>query len=439
MIKRITLLLFAIGFTATAISSGKVFYVEIESGISPSVAEYIGKTLGEAEEGEYEAYILRLDTPGGLLDATRDIVSDLIESTIPTVVYIGPAGARAGSAGAFISMAADLVAMAPGTNIGAAHPVGLGGDSSDSSDTMTQKVTNDASALMRSIALKSGKNAELAEKMVRESYSISEDEAIENNIADYIAKDIDELAFKISGYNISNEKRNITLGIDLSIEKREMSWTEELLMTIASPNIAYIFILLAGYGVLIELYNPGSIFPGTIGVISALLAAYSLQMLPVSYVGLALLVTSVVLIGLEVFITSYGLLSLASIVCFFLGSIMLFDSPFGVFEVSMDLVYTMTAFIAICALGLAYYAFQSQKKAKANGEKGLIGEKGYSLSDFDILHKGKVRFHGENWKAVSTNKEKIAKGDPVEIVEIKDLTAFVKKALPLVDTSPNKS
>jgi membrane-bound serine protease (ClpP class) len=400
--------------------------VEISGGISPATADYITKTLDEAQEGDYSVYILKLNTPGGLLESTRDITTEFLESEIPTVVYVGPSGARAGSAGAFISMSADIVAMAPGTNIGAAHPVGLAGESDDSTDVMTQKVTNDASALIRSLAKKKGRDVQMAESMVRLSTSISEDEALDVGIADFIAKNDEELVKKLSGFSINNETRTITLNRKIELEERELGWNEEFLLWLADPNIAYIFILLAGYGFLIELYNPGSIFPGAIGVVSALLAAYSLGMLPVNWIGFSLLIASGILILLEVFITSYGLLSLGAVVTFFIGSTMLFDSPTGAFDISMDIIISLTALLAVTAGLVVFFAVRSQSKKKVSGKESLQGETGRALTDIPEGKTGKIRFHGENWKAINTD-ENIQRDDKVLILKTENLTAFVKR------------
>lgn len=406
----------------------KAVMITIDGGISPATADYLAATLEEAEKADASLFLIQLNTPGGLLDATRDIVSELLQSDIPTCVYIGPSGARAGSAGAFISLATDVIAMAPGTNIGAAHPVGLGGESGDSSDVMTQKVTNDAAALIRSIAQKKGRDIEIAEAMVRESISISEDEAMERGIADIIAKDVSELMSQLRGYKIANASIETKLPAEsMLLSEREPDWKESFLLWLADPNIAYIFILLAGAGFMIELYNPGSIFPGAIGVVSALLAAFSLDMLPVNWIGFALLVASGILIILEIFVTSYGMLSVGAVITFFLGSIMLFDSPEGMVELSMTLVWTLTVLLALSAAAIIYFALNSQKRKRVSGSESLSGERGRALSDIEAKGSGKIRFHGENWRAINEGDEAIAAGSEVTVVRTESLTAFVRK------------
>ena len=394
------LFLFSFGI---ADASNEILYASIDEGIGSFTAEYIATIVQEAEEGEYEAVVITLNTPGGLLDATRDIVSTFLESEVPIVVYVAPGGARAGSAGVFITLSANIAAMAPGTNIGAAHPVGMGGESGDSSDVMTQKVTNDAAALIRSIAKKRKKNQDYAELTVRESLSYSETEALDSNLIDLIAKNRNALIKAIHGMQVETTKGLKTLNTkSAKIVVRDKDWKESLLSFISDPNIAYIFILLTMYGIMIELYNPGAIFPGVIGVMSAILAGFSLQMLPVNYAGLALMIVAIVLFILEVKIVSYGMLSLGGIVSFLLGSIMLIDSPGDFMQIGIEIIIVATLVTAALFISIITLALKSQRKNVASGVNTLVGKEAIVFTAITPETMGKVKVTGELWRAKSS-------------------------------------
>jgi membrane-bound serine protease (ClpP class) len=414
-------------FIATNLySANQVMTADIDEGIGSFTSEYISTLVNEAEEGEYEALLLTLDTPGGLLDATRDIVSTILESKVPVIVYVAPGGARAGSAGVFITLSGNIAVMAPGTNIGAAHPVGMGGESGDSAEVMTQKVTNDAAALIRSIAKKRNKNIDMAELTVRNSSSYSETEALDSNLIDFIAKNKKELLKLVHGKVVSTANGDVKLDTkNAELVKREKDWKEGLLSFLSDPNIAYIFILLAMYGIMIEFYNPGSIFPGVIGVISAIIAGFSLQMLPVNYAGLALMIVSIVLFIMEVKIVSYGLLSLGGVVTFLLGSIMLIDSPGDFMRIGLDIIIPATLATAAVFIGVVYLAIKSQRKKVSSGVSTLVGKEVVVFSDIMPPQLGKVKVTGEIWKAKAD--EKILKNEFASITAVDGLTLTVKK------------
>jgi membrane-bound serine protease (ClpP class) len=315
--------------------------------------------------------------------------------------------------------------MSPGTNIGAAHPVGIGGESGDSTDVMTQKVTNDAAALMRSIATKRGRNLEIAELIVRESRSYSEGEALRFNLINLVAKDKRALLEKIDGMVVETAKGTVTLHTkDARLVVRERNWKEGLLSFLSDPNVAYIFILLAMYGVIIELYNPGAIFPGVIGEISAILAGFSLQMLPVNYAGLSLIVVAIVLFILEIKIVSYGLLSIGGTVSFLLGSIMLIDSPNDFMRIGLEIIIPATLVTAVFFASIIYLAAKSQRKKIASGVSLLIGKKAVVIAAIGSGKTGRVKVQGEIWKAEAEGR--FEKDDIVTIVAVNGLTLKVE-------------
>lgn len=414
-----------IGLTFNAFASKKVLVAEIDEGIGSFTAEYMQTVVAEAEDGDYEALLITLNTPGGLLDATRKIVSTFLESDVPIIVYVSPAGARAGSAGTFITLSANIAAMAQGTNIGAAHPVGLGGESGDSADVMTQKVTNDAAALIRSIAAKRSRNLEIAELTVRESRSYSEQEALELNLINFISKDKRSLLNQIDGLEVETAKGTVILHTkDAELVIREKNWKEGLLGFLSDPNVAYIFILLAMYGVMIELYNPGAIFPGVIGVISGIIAGFSLQMLPVNYAGLALIVVSIVLFILEIKVVSYGMLSIGGTIAFLLGSIMLIDSPNDFMKIGLEIIIPATLVTAALFGSIIFLAAKSQRKKVASGVSLLIGKQAVVISSINADGNGRVKVQGEIWKAISDKN--VEKETEVTIIAIDGLTLKVE-------------
>lgn len=415
-------------FAALSLShASKVMVIEVETGIGPAVAAYIETAIEEAEESNAAALVIRLNTPGGLLDATREIVTSIMASKVPVAVYVAPGGSRAGSAGVFITMAAHIAAMAPGTNIGAAHPVGVDG-SSDSASVMTDKVTNDAAAFIRSITNERGRNAEWAELTVRESIASTEREAYEAGAIDFISSSLDSLLIQMHGKVVNLDGNETAINTaDVEIERREMNWRESLLAMISNPNIAYLLMIIGFYGIMMEVYAPGSIFPGVIGGISILLAAYSLQMLPINTVGLGLIILAFILFMIEIFVQSYGILSLGGAVSLLLGSIMLIDSPLEFMEISMSLILTVSITTAIIFLLIIGIGVRSQFIKKSSGNDALIGKIGIARSDIRPGVPGNVHVYGEIWKA--TSHEEIKTGDKVVVVNMDNFNLEVKKSL----------
>jgi len=397
--------------------------IRVDGMINPAVSDFIHRSIEKAQDANAECLVIHLNTPGGLLQSTREIVSDFLESGIPIIVYVSPGGAQCGSAGVFVTMAAHIAVMAPGTNIGAAHPVTLQGQMDS---TMSEKVTNDAAAFIRTIAEKRHRNLIWAEEAVRKSVSITETEALSKNVIDLIAKNDRDLLEKIDGRQITTVKGIDTLNVrDAKIETYEMGWTERILDLLSDPNIAYILFMLGTYGLLFELYNPGLIFPGIVGVVSLLLAFYSMHTLPVNYAGLALIVFGIFLFILEIKITSHGMLTIGGIISLTLGSLMLIRTPTGLEVVSLSwkvIVATvlMTTFFFAFLVGLG---LRAQRKKPTTGQEGLVGEIGESIEQLNP--DGTIRVHGELWKATSSSG-KIPKSTRVRIVSVKDLMLIVE-------------
>lgn len=405
-------------------SQNKVIVLTAECAIHPACEDYVKTGIEKAKEEKAECLVIRLNTPGGLLVSTRRIVTLILESKVPVIVYVSPGGAQAASAGVFITLAAHVAAMAPGTNIGAAHPVTLQG-TQDS--LMIQKATNDAAAFIRTISEKRNRNIEWAEDAVRKSLSISETEALKINVIDIVARDINDLLQQADRLEIETAGKKFILNTkDAEIEFLEMTVAQQILSLLSDPNFVYILFMLGIYGLFFELYNPGAIFPGVIGAICLILALYSMNTLPVNYAGLALIVLSIILFILEVKIISHGLLSIGGIVALLLGSMMLIDgeSLLEAVEVSMELiilVVVLTAAFFLFAIGMG---IRAQRLKTSTGAEGLVGEIGKAITK--LAPEGEISVHGEFWKAKSIEGI-IKKGEEVEIVSISNLIASVKK------------
>ena len=402
----------------------KVLVINADCAIHPACADYIHSGLEKAIEENAECLIIKLNTPGGLLKSTRVIVTDILESKIPVVVYVSPSGSQAASAGVFITLAGHIAAMSPGTNIGAAHPVSLQG----MQDTvMMEKATNDAAAFIRTITEKRNRNIEWAEDAVRKSISITETEALELNVIDIIAKDIDDLLAQIDGMEVETVSgKQILHTNDTQIIELEMTLAQKLLSILSDPNLAYILLMLGIYGLFFELYNPGAIFPGVIGGICIILAFYSMHTLPVNYAGLALIIFAVILFLLEIKVVSHGVLTIGGIISLLLGSMMLIDedSVLEAMEISMELIIIVVVLTSAFFLFAITFGIRAQRKKPVTGSEGIIGEIGIAISNIKPL--GKVRVHGEFWNA-ECKDEVINKGDEVEVVSINHLTLIVKK------------
>ena len=377
----------------------KIVSIKLEATINPATADFIHRAIKIALKEKAACLLIHLNTPGGLLKSTRVIVSDILESPVPVVVYVSPGGAHAGSAGVFITMAAHIAAMAPGTNIGAAHPVNTQGEM----DTiMSTKATNDAMAFIKSIAAKRGRNAEWGAQAVRNSVSFTEAEALENNVINLVAASEQELLTKIDGQQITVSTGAVVLKTkSATIQTLEMGWGEKMLNILSDPNVAYILFLLGLYGLLFELYSPGAIFPGIIGGICIILALYTMHTLPVNYAGLALIVFGVVLFLLEIKIVSHGLLGIGGVISLLLGSMMLIrtDETWHVASLSWTVIITAVTISSLFFLFIIGMGLKAQRAKPAIGLEAMIGEIGQSLSELNPG--GTVRMHGEIWKAIS--------------------------------------
>lgn len=408
---------------------------KINGAINPVVTDYLHDEIKKANQENVECLIIQFNTPGGLLKSTRLIVSDMLASNVPIIIYVSPAGAQAASAGVFITLASNISAMAPGTNIGAAHPVMMSESSQsnkkDSLDIMMEKVTNDAAAFIRSIAEKRHRSVEWAEKAVRQSVSISETEALKENIIDIIAKDLNDLLVQLDGRKVetaSGERTIITQNAE--IRYKEMNVVQKLLDIISDPNIAYILMMIGIYGLIFELSNPGSILPGIVGVISIVLAFYSFHTLPINYAGLALIVFAVILFIAEIKIVSHGLLTAGGIISFVVGSLMLIntDVSFEFVSISLSVIITVTILTVLFFVFAIGKGLAAQRKQPSTGSEGLIGEIGIALSEISPDQSGQVSLHGEIWNAESQEDE-IANGMKVQVVGIEGLKLRIKRSL----------
>jgi len=398
--------------------------MKIDGAINPVSADFIRDGIKKAHNAKAEWLIIHLNTPGGLLKSTRVIVSEILESPVPVIVYVSPGGAHAGSAGVFITLAAHIAAMAPGTNIGAAHPVSMQGQLDT---TMSEKATNDAAAFIRSIAGKRNRNLQWAENAVRKSFSYSETEALEDSVIDYIAKNEEELLGMINGKEIELNSGTKTLHTkSAKVEKYEMSVWDKILNIITDPNIAYILLLLGMYGIMFELYNPGAILPGVVGVIALILAFYSMHTLPVNYAGLALIIFGIILFLLEITIVSHGLLAIGGIISLLLGSMMLIrsDSSLEFVRLSRWVIISATAVTALFFLFVVGVGLKAQRRKVFSGIGGMVGATGISLDTLDPF--GTVKVQGETWNAESVSG-KISAGEKVVVIEMKNLKLFVEK------------
>jgi membrane-bound serine protease (ClpP class) len=419
-----------LALAATSQAAPVVKRIEIDGVINPASARFIERALEEAADQQAEALLIELDTPGGLMDSMRDIIKAFFASNVPVIVYVAPPGSRAGSAGVFITLAANVAAMSPGTNIGAAHPVTMGaGGEKDS--TMEGKIVNDAVAFMRSIAEKRHRNVEWAESAVRQSASITETEALAKGVIDLIAPSTDSLLQMIDGREVDLPAGKRALKTkEALLEDLPMTWRDRLLLIISDPNIAYVLMLLGIYGLFFELYNPGAIVPGVIGGICLILAFFAFQTLPVNIAGLLLIILALILFLLEIKVTSYGILSIGGTISLILGSIMLIESPIPGLRVSLGVILPAaigTALFFAVAVGLSVRA---QRRQPTTGIQGLIGEVGVVIEE--LSPRGKVKVHGEIWSAQTSNLS-IKVGTAVRVTGVKHLMLNVE---PYPDETP---
>jgi len=419
------LVFFTFGFSLHA---QKVITLSIDGAINPVVADYVAQGIKKAENEKAVCLLINLNTPGGLLKSTRVIVSSMLEAKVPIVVYVSPSGAHAGSAGVFITLAAHIAAMAPGTNLGSAHPVNLQGGMDS---IMGEKTTNDAAAFIRSIAEKRGRNMKWAEEAVRFSVALAETEAVKQNVVNLIAGSEKELIKQLNGWTVPMDSTEITLNTTGAASVPfEMTWVEKLLNYISDPNVAYVLMLLGIYGLIFEFYTPGIGVPGVVGGISLILAFYAMHTLPINVAGLALIALAIVLFVLELFTPTHGILSIGAVIALFLGSIMLIK-PGPHFEwasVSLKVIIPAVITSALFFLTIVGFGLRAQRRKVSTGIDSLVGQIGQAITDLSPA--GDVWINGERWQAISTEGF-VTKGQKVNIIAVSGLKLSVKPVHPI--------
>lgn len=396
----------------------------INGAIHPISSEAIVQAIDRAERDGREALVIQLDTPGGLDTAMRDIIKRILVSEVPVVVYVAPAGSRAASAGTFIAYAAHVSAMAPGTSIGAATPVNLGGGGMDS--TMSHKVRNDAVSYIRSLAAQRGRNADWAEKAVREGGSLPEDEALKLHVVDYLARDLNELLRRIDGRKVNVAGLTRTLHTKDAVQHVvDVSWRQRILGRILDPNIAYILFILGFYGIIFELSNPGAILPGIVGGICLILAFLAFQALPVNMAGLYLILFAMLLFIVEIKVQSHGMLAAGGIVSLVLGSLILLGGDGGSMRVSLSVIITVSIATVLFFAFVIGAGYRAMKRKPITGQEGLVGERGVALTEIGGRD-GRIFVHGAYWAAESD--ERIEKGAPVVVDRVDGLRLRVRRA-----------
>ena len=433
--------------------------LDLEGALGVAKAEYIIGGIEDAAERNAEIVILRMDTPGGLVEPMRDIIQTILNSEVPVVTYVSPGGARADSAGTYILLASHVAAMAPTTHLGAATPVSLMGEPPDPEDVrrpgdrpeadeaseeaddesaaeddeeveapgnaMERKILNDSIAYIRGLAERHGRNADWAEKAVREAATLTAKEALEQNVIDIVSPDLPTLLQDIDGREVRVNSRTVTLETEsLVIEPIEPSWRIKFLSTIANPQIALLLLLVGVYGLLFEGYNPGAIVPGVVGVVCLLLAAYALQVIPVNYAGLALIIVGILLIIAEAFVPSFGALGLGGIVAFIVGSIIMFDSGIPGFGISIPFIVSFGVVTGLALLWLVTFLVKLQRRGAVSGQESIIGGIGVAMESF--TGEGKIWLEGESWHAES--HVPIEKDQEVVVTAMEGLILHVEPA-----------
>jgi membrane-bound serine protease (ClpP class) len=406
-------------------ASGEVLVVKVKSPIHPVSAELIEDAITEADRRGAAALVVELDTAGGLLSSTRDITTAILGARTPVVVYVAPGGAQAASAGFFILMSADLAAMAPGTNAGAAHPVADGGR--DIPGVLGKKVEQDAAANIRSLAVRNGRNVQLAEAAVLESRSYTAEEALKEKLIDVVAPDLPALVRALDGRAVKRGSDTLTLHTARApVTRFTVSPLRGLLGVLADPNVTYLLLGLGWLGLLFELMHPGAVLPGVVGAICLILGLYGLSVLPVNYAGLALIFLAVIFFILEIKVTSYGMLVVAGVICLVVGSLMLFKSPEPALRVSVELIAMLAGFSLLVVGFLVLMSLRARSLPVRSGREAMLHEIGIARSSLDP--RGKVFVHGEIWDAVAEEGEgPVAAGEPVEVTGVRNLTLAVRR------------
>ena len=409
-------------------SAPVVFTAEVDGIIQPVIAKYVAHAVERADAANAALLVITLRTPGGLLDTTRDINSAIIGSRTPVAVFVGPSGSRAASAGFLITMAADVAAMAPGTHIGAAHPVS--GDGSKIDEVMARKLASDTASYGRTLAAQRKRNPALIEQAVTESRSYTDQEALSASppLIDVVATDVPDLLRKLEGRTVMRfDGRTQVLRLSGAVtESIEMTWAQRILSSIAHPQIAYLLLTLGMLGLTVEFWNPGAVFPGVAGGICLLLAFFALQVLPVSYAGILLILLGIALLILEVKVTSFGVLAVGGVAALFFGSLMLIDSPLPELQIGLRTIVPVTLGLAGIILFLVQLGVRAQLQRPVTGASGMLDEVGQALTSIDPGGVGRVRAHGEIWTA--TADEHVSAGENVRVTSVKGLLLTVRRA-----------
>lgn len=399
----------------------QVGLISLRGPINPVTTAFLKENLAAAGKRGDRLLLVELDTPGGLDAAMREAVQAIFGAPVPVAVYVAPAGARAASAGAVIGLSADILAMAPGTNIGAAHPVGLGGKPDP---VMEAKQVNDAEAYIEGIAAKRGRNVDLARKMVRQSISLSAEAALAQKVIDIVAPSRQELLAQLEGRKVQRGGKETVLRLSgVRVVSHEMGTRDKILDAISSPDVAYMLMLLGILGLFFELSNPGVILPGVIGGISLLLSFFALQTLPVNYAGIALILLGIVLFIAEIKVVSYGMLAVGGVVSMVLGSLILFPSPEPYLRLSWEVIAATVGVTAVFFAVVITKVIQAHRERPITGVEGMIGELG--VADTDLAPEGKVVLRGEYWNASS--EQPVQKGEKVRVVGVTGLRLTVRK------------
>jgi membrane-bound serine protease (ClpP class) len=409
--------------------AGAVHVITIDGVINPMSANYLERGLRQSREAGAQAVVLRLNTPGGLESSMREMTQAMLASPVPVVVFVTPAGGRAASAGMFITIAGHVAAMEPGTNIGAAHPVGMGGEIDEVS---AAKITNDAAALARSLATIRDRNAEWAEQAVRESVSITAEEAVQQNVVDLTATSLEDLLAQIDGREVTTPTGQVTLRTaDAPVVELTMTVPERILQVITDPNIAFILLTVGAIGIIAELYNPGALFPGVTGALALVLAFVALGNLPVNWAGAGLIIFAIFLLVVDLYTEGVGLLSLGALAAFVLGGLMLYE-PFSPTSPAMpDLQVNRWLLASTVAVGVGFVAFagravlRARRRQATTGAEGLVGQVGLAVTE--LSPEGLVLAEGERWNAIAEDGPIPARARVV-VVKMEGLTLRVKKA-----------
>jgi membrane-bound serine protease (ClpP class) len=416
---------------SSCLASAEVLKIVVNDTIQPITDEFIGRALAEAKNSRADALLIEINTPGGLVESTREIIEKIVDSSVPVIVYVTPSGSRAASAGFFILESADIAAMAPGTNTGAAHPVTLGGSKMD--DVMKQKIENDLAAFMRSVTSRRGRNVDVAESAVRQSKSFTEQEALSNKLIDYVASSEDDLFHQIAAKPIKRfDGKTVTLNlVGAPVRPFEMTLKQRILDYLMDPNVAFILLAIGLLALYVEFNHPGAVVPGTVGVIAILLAAFALNFLPVRFAALALIAASFALFALEAKFASHGVLTTGGIVLLTLGGLLLVDAPIPEMRVHLFTALAVSIPLGLITAFLMSIALRARRNKVLTGAQGLVGEIG--VAQGPLVPEGKVFVHGEIWNAVSSAP--VSAGSRVVVRAVRDLQLDVDP-VPATDSTP---